>query len=145
MSNKSNPNTAYAHLKLKVLPEEYKYVLLDQKTAQLSTQVATLEKAGLPFFIFSGGSEASLLISASIAIPGAVKEEASWRAFRILGDMPFGTVQGLIATLSSKLKEEGVGVCVVSSFLTDYFFIREKNLRSAMTALRSSGWEVLVE
>jgi hypothetical protein len=130
----------YRHLKLKFIPGEFKYVLCNETTS-LADVVRTIQETAPdePFFLSSGHEDRSVLISSKINLPYE-KEEKGWNCFRIIGDMPFGSVQGLIATVSQTLKDNGIGVCIMSSFLTDFFFIRSKYVNLAKQSLEKEGW-----
>ncbi|MBX9765815.1 MAG: ACT domain-containing protein [Bdellovibrionales bacterium] len=129
-------NDIYQHLKLTILLGEFKYVLL--KNREQLIQLASEEAK--PISLFSSSKEISAIIPAHIQID-VVKSEEDWSCVEIIGEMPFGTVPGLIATISSSLKTESLGLCVVSTFLTDWFFIRTKNLAKAKVILERDGWE----
>jgi uncharacterized protein len=130
----------YKHLKLKVLEGEFKYALFSSsKDLWDNVKVVQTFSSDEPYFIFSTPDDYSMMIRDDCSVV-ASKEEPGWKAFRIIGDMAFGTVEGLIATISAPLKEKGLGLCIVSTFLTDYFFIREKNLRLAIEILTEKGW-----
>ena len=126
----------YEHLKLKVLPGEYKYLLLDNR-AELSELLKI--DSSVPMAMFCSTDEVSAIVPSSIE-SSAKKTEPGWICLRIIGEMPFGTVQGLIAEISGILAEKQMGICVVSTFLTDWFFVKAKNATSAIDALKLAGW-----
>ena len=57
--------------------------------------------------------------------------------------MPFGSVPGLIGFITHELRAAGVGVCVISTFKTDFFFFKESKFENALNALKKSGWAVV--
>ena len=134
----------YSHLKLKVIPREFKYVSFKngEALAAAMTQMKNLGKND-PVCLFFTPDDFSLIGPSDLKIQEFEKEEPDWRAIRIIGEMPFGTVQGLIATLTGQLKECSLGACVVSTYKTDYFFVKTKNLTTAIEHFRTKGWEVL--
>ena len=85
----------YDHLKLKVFESEFKYVLLQSKA-----ELKTFEEieGNLPFAIFQGDGEVSAIVPAHVSC-NATKTEPDWICMRIIGEMPFGSVQGLIAPI----------------------------------------------
>ncbi len=131
----------FKHLKLKVLPRDYKYVLFDNEEAfWLAAQgVKALPKEELSF-LFRCADESSMVVPGSFKV-SCSKEEPEWKAIRIVGEMPFGTVQGLIASISTSLQKANIGICAISTYLTDVFFIKTKNLEAAGVALKNEGWE----
>lgn len=54
----------------------------------------------MPIAIFSSPDELSLIAPVNFLFSEAEKIQAQWKCFKIEGDMPFGTVQGLIAKIS---------------------------------------------
>ena len=128
----------YAHLKLRVLDGKFKYILLKDGNS-IQRLLSGLDKKS-PVAFFLAADEASAIVPEEVSVP-VVKAEPEWRCIRVVGEMPFGTVQGLIATISSSLKEENIGICVISTFLTDWFFIKGKNIDSAVERLKKDGWE----
>ena len=131
----------FKHLKLRVLPKEYKYVLFESDYDFLDAVAVmiNLPKDEL-CFSFRCDDEFSMIVPNTCKVRSH-KEEKEWKAMRIVGEMPFGTVQGLIASLSSTLQKGQIGTCAVSTYLTDVFFIRSKNLDAALTVLKNEGWE----
>jgi hypothetical protein len=68
------------------------------------------------------------------AVPEGVYAWRDFAALRVVGTIDFGVV-GLLATLTRALAEAGVSVFVVSSFDTDYLFIRTPDFARACAAL----------
>lgn len=140
-NNKELIKTKYGHLSLKVLPGLFKYVLFSSPDSFSEAAEIVKKATGTqPYFLFDTPDDKSMIVSNSIAIK-ADKEQTNWKALRVIGEMPFGTVQGLLATISDCLKRNQIGCCVVSTYLTDYFFILEKNLEETVTALKNDGWK----
>ena len=75
--------------------------------------------------------------------PGATRE-AGWRCFKVLGPLDFSEI-GIILSLTRPLAESGVSVFVISTFDTDYFMVKEKNLATTIDALTEDGHEVITE
>lgn len=132
----------YQHLRIKILSEGYSYVLM-YDTADLGSTVAELTKKKADFLLFSFANEKSLICESKFASFESQKIQHGWTCLKIEGDMPFGTVQGLISRISSDLFKVDVGVCVISSFLSDFFFIKTENLPKSESILRESGWNVI--
>ena len=132
----------YSHLRLRLLNEEYKYVLFDNQSDFLEAIKSISQKVtDLPYSIFFTKDEMSAIVPLFVEI-NSVKEKdvKDWVCFHIVGEMPFGTVQGLISKISSTMNAAKAGICVVSSYKTDLFFIKRKYLKIAKKALESEGW-----
>lgn len=129
----------YDHLKLKVFDSEFQYVLL-----QSGDDLTNLSEAAgdLPLAMFRGDGEFSAIIPSIVSCHDVkvVTTEPDWVCLRIIGEMPFGSVQGLIAEISGILAKKNMGICVVSTFLTDWFFIKAKNKAEALSSLQDAGW-----
>lgn len=138
-----NKEQRFSHLKLRLLPRDYKYVLFADKSSfwENASQLMSLPEDEL-YFLFQCGSESSMIVPSRLKLQ-TIKEEADWKAVRIVGEMPFGTVQGLIASISGQLQKGNIGICVISTFLTDVFFIKAKNIEAAAIALKNEGWEFI--
>ncbi len=139
--NKELIQTRFKHLKLRVLLGTYKYVHFAD-SASLWKAFETIKSTGKsdPLFLFHAGDDKSLVVPEEAPVSG-IQEQAGWKAIRVIGDMPFGTVHGLLATISDCLKTNNIGVCVISTYLTDFFLVLEKDFEKAIHALKEEGWE----
>lgn len=72
------------------------------------------------------------------AVPAKTQAEVGWRCLRVAGAMPF-TLVGVLASLTGPLAVAGVGVFAVSTFDTDYLFVKEAEFSAAVAALRAAG------
>ena len=76
------------------------------------------------------------------AIPAnAIAAEAGWNAFRIKGTLDFGMV-GVIAKISEILAYAGVSLFVVSTYNTDYVFIKSYDYERSIALLRKNSYTV---
>ena len=73
--------------------------------------------------------------------PGATRE-TGWRCFKVLGPLDFSEI-GIIFSLTRPLAKNGVSVFVISTFDTDYFMVKEKDLAKAIDALTAEGHEII--
>ena len=71
-------------------------------------------------------------------VPSGTQAEVGWRCLRVAGAMPF-TLVGVLASLTRPVAAAGVGVFVVSTFDTDYLFVKEAEFATAVAALRRAG------
>ncbi len=70
--------------------------------------------------------------------------ERGWRCFRVQGLLDFSEI-GIIFSLTRPLAESDVSVFVISTFDTDYFLVKEKDLAKAIDALTAAGHRVVAE
>jgi hypothetical protein len=129
----------YSHLRLKILENNFEYVLFDSNE-QMIKAIDVLNKNSADYLIFSFKGEKSMICSENDKSFEFSKSQDGWTGIKVQGEMPFGTVQGLISTISSPLAKEDIGICVVSTFLTDLFLIKKSNLEKVITILVSEGW-----
>ena len=71
-------------------------------------------------------------------VPYDVQRESGWRCLRVIGKLDFSLV-GVIAGITTVLADAGLSVLTLSTFNTDYFLVREKDLSRAAHALEEAG------
>jgi hypothetical protein len=74
-------------------------------------------------------------------VPAGTQAEAGWRCLRVAGAMPL-TLVGVLASLTGPVAAAGVGVFAVSTFDTDYLFVKEAEFPAAVAAIRGAGHSV---
>ncbi len=74
-------------------------------------------------------------------VPAGVRREGGWRCLKVEGPLDFAMV-GVLASLVAPLADAGVSVFAISTFDTDYLFVREGDLVAATAALRRAGHQV---
>ena len=67
--------------------------------------------------------------------------EDGWKAFRIEGVLDFSLI-GILSKISAILAENAIGIFVVSTYNTDYVFIKKENFPQAVSALGKAGYEI---
>ena len=72
-------------------------------------------------------------------VPSHRNATRGWRALKILGPLDFDLV-GVLASLSTTLAQAGVSIFAISTYNTDYVFVRETDLDKAKDALLESGY-----
>lgn len=87
------------------------------------------------------GQELSV-VCAENAVPPEVRREAGLRALRVAGPLDFQLV-GILLSLAQPLAEAGVSIFTLSTFDTDYIFVREEHLERARAALAAAGHDVV--
>lgn len=94
-------------------------------------------------FCFTGKTdEENSLVCAAENVPENVTErDDGWKAFRIQGILDFSLI-GILSKISSVLAENKIGLFAVSTYNTDYIFIKEKNFDRALTILQNCGYTV---
>ena len=96
----------------------------------------------LPFTFFSRSDEELSLVCPSEAVPEtAERRDEGWRGFRIRGELDFGLI-GILARLSAVLAEQRIGIFAVSTYNTDYIFVKRENFARALDALAEAGYTI---
>ncbi len=132
----------YKHLKIRILKEAYQYVLLKQDSSLGDLSLLFVNSKN-PVALFISDEEKSFIAPTDLNPHVNIdKIEQGWLCFKIVGSMPFGTVQGLIANISNTLMKDNIGVCIVSTFKSDWFFIKSKYMDKSINLLTEEGWIV---
>ena len=123
-------------LSLEILPDRMA-VCRFEPTAPLPDWIG---EAG--FYSFTRtDAELSIVCPETHLAPGTTSE-TGWRCFKVQGLLDFSET-GIILSLTQPLAENGVAVFVISTFDTDYFMVKEKDLAKAIDALTAYGHEII--
>jgi hypothetical protein len=74
-------------------------------------------------------------------LPAAQHVDEGWRCLAVRGPFAFQET-GILAALTKCLAEAAIGVMAICTFDTDYLFVKEDELASAVEALRRGGHQV---
>ena len=92
-------------------------------------------------FVGRTDEELSLVCPTDIAPDDFEKREDGWRGMRICGQLDFSLI-GILAKISSTLANRKIGIFVVSTYNTDYIFVKRDKLNDAIDALCEMGCEI---
>lgn len=87
--------------------------------------------------------ELSVLARSSL-VPDDVRSERGWCGFVLAGPVPF-SMTGVLASVLQPLAVAGVPILAMSTFDTDYVFVKHDDLALATEALIAAGHEVVRE
>lgn len=94
------------------------------------------------FVFFSKTDDELSLVCVADNIPAnATHIENGWRALKIEGVLDFSLV-GILAKLSALLAENEISIFAVSTFNTDYIFLKADMLDTAVNVITEAGYEV---
>lgn len=82
------------------------------------------------------------MVCAESAAPAGARIEDGWIGLAVQGPLPF-TATGVLAAIATPLADAAVSIFVVSTFDTDYVFVKQAQLRQAADALGAAGHTVL--
>ncbi len=94
-------------------------------------------------FCFTGKTdEENSLVCLTDKVPeNTIERNNGWKAFRINGILDFSLI-GILSKISSVLAENKIGLFAVSTYNTDYIFIKNENFERAISVLRNNGYTV---
>lgn len=95
-------------------------------------------------FVFTGctDEEHSLVCPTDLVPANTTERHDGWKAFRIAGVLDFSLI-GILSRISACLAEHHIGIFAISTFNTDYVFVREENIGKAILALESEGYKIV--
>lgn len=70
-----------------------------------------------------------------------IQREDGWKGFRIQGVLDFALV-GILSRISVILAENEISIFAVSTYNTDYVFIKKENYERALNILEKKGYDV---
>jgi hypothetical protein len=74
-------------------------------------------------------------------VPEGIQAVKGWKSLKVEGKLDF-TLVGILSSLTSSLAQVGIVVFVISTYDTDYIFVKESDLDRAVGALRNAGHDV---
>lgn len=94
-------------------------------------------------FCFTGitDEENSLVCPENMVPDNTTEREDGWKGFRITGQLDFSLI-GILAGISEVLASNDIGIFAVSTFNTDYIFMKEENFDRGLTALKNAGYRL---
>lgn len=97
-------------------------------------------------YTFTGVSdEENSLICLTENVPANATEHIDgWRTMRIKGVLDFSLI-GILSGILTVLADAKIGIAAVSTYNTDYIFVREKDLGMAVDALAEAGYKITPE
>lgn len=94
------------------------------------------------YFIGKTHEELSLVVPQTVVLDSE-ESDGDWRALEILGPLELSMV-GIMAHIGSVLAKAKVSIFVVSTFETDYFLVKQRDLNNATEALEKDGYKVIL-
>lgn len=98
--------------------------------------------SGIDFCFTAKTDEEISLVCKTTDVPEkTLVRDDGWKGFRIEGVLDFSLI-GILSKISAILAENKVGIFAVSTYNTDYIFVKEENLDKAINALKDNGYDV---
>lgn len=92
-------------------------------------------------FIGKTDEEISVVCLSSSLPDDRTHTDSGWKGMRIQGELDFSLI-GILAEISAVLAKAEIGIFVVSTYNTDYIFVKESSFDKAVAALTDSGYNV---
>jgi hypothetical protein len=122
-------------LTLDILPGWFAICRLDSEAAVPTWAAGALTS------VTRTANELSILCDAT-GVPPTVTGQRDYRGLAVRGPLDFSLV-GVVADLSRALAAASVSILVVSTYDTDYLFVRDAHLTRAVAALRDQGHTIV--
>lgn len=119
-------------MKISVLPDSYSVLKYEKMPQNL---------AGT-FFSAVTDDEVSVMCKSDSIPQNFIEKEDGFKGLKIEGTLDFSLI-GVIARITSILADNDISVFVISTFNTDYIFVREENLPLSCQLLFESGYEII--
>jgi hypothetical protein len=105
-------------------------------------QVEKIDAASLTgefWFLAKTDDEISLICESSNVPSETIKTDAGWKALRIEGKVEFATI-GILANIAATLEYVGISIIAVSTYDTDYIFMKAKHFDKGIKALKDNDY-----
>ena len=75
-------------------------------------------------------------------VPDGVSAEPDWRCFKVRGPLDFSEI-GVLAGIAQPLADARISLFCISTFDTDYIWVKQDDILQAVRVLNSSGHRVI--
>ena len=120
--------------------EQLRMIALEQDFSVCKVEDYSQIDLGQPF-VFTGSTdeEKSLVCPTAFVPSNIVERDDGWKAMRIMGVLDFSLI-GILARISGILAENRIGIFAVSTFNTDYVFVKKRDFEKSVRALENAGF-----
>ncbi|GAB5378707.1 MAG: ACT domain-containing protein [Aliiglaciecola sp.] len=94
------------------------------------------------YFIGKTHDELSIVVPQTVQVDSEECDE-DWRVLEVLGPLELSMV-GIMAQIGNVLAAAKVSIFIVSTFETDFFLVKQKDLNTAASALEQDGYKVIL-
>ena len=93
-------------------------------------------------FIGKTDEEKSLVCLTNEAPSNVIRRDDGWKAFRIQGVLDFSLI-GILSKIASILADHHISIYVVSTYNTDYIFLKKENYQRGLEVLEAAGYQMI--
>jgi hypothetical protein len=120
---------------LDVLPERFGICRFDPNASVPNWVWAS------PFYSVTRTAEEVSVVCHEGVIPQEILYEKGWRCLKVQGPIDFSET-GILSSLAQPLASKNVTIFALSTYDTDYLFVREKDLSKTIETLSQKGFLV---
>ncbi len=92
-------------------------------------------------FLGKTDEERSLVCSTEDVPANVLRRDDGWKGFRVQGVLDFALV-GILSKISTTLADNGIPIFAVSTYDTDYIFVKDENYQKALKVLEQAGYQI---
>jgi hypothetical protein len=96
------------------------------------------------FFSITRSKDELSVVCLGKDVPGNILAECGWRALKVKGALDF-SLTGILASITNPLAKAKIPVFVISTYDTDYIFVRENHLSQAISVLGKEGHSIIFQ
>jgi hypothetical protein len=126
--------TEFDLLRLEILPGRLALCRLPAEANQIPDWL----QPGAFQCVVSTDKETSILCEEKF-VPPEVKAERGWRGMRLVVPLDFSMV-GILADILEPLRQAGISILALSTYDTDYVFVKDDRLERSVEALVEAGY-----
>ncbi len=94
------------------------------------------------YFIGKTDEECSLVCVTEDTPANTLEREDGWKGFRIQEVLDFSLI-GILSKLSGILTDNEISIFAISTFNTDYIFVKKENFDRALKILSLAGYDIV--
>jgi len=92
------------------------------------------------FYALTETEDELSIVCASDIVVGGERAETGWSCLKVLGPLDF-SLTGVLAGLTTALANAGISVFALSTYDTDYVFVKTASLARAVLTLQGAGYD----
>ena len=130
------PGREPVRLPLELLPDTMAICRLDP---QAPVPAWAAESSG--FLTISRSPDELSIMTVQRAVPAGARCERDYQAIRVRGPLSPNLV-GILLSILKPLAEAGLSILAISTYDTDYIFVKTRHLTAALNALQRAGHQI---
>lgn len=93
------------------------------------------------FYSITRSKDELSIVCMSKAVPENIRAECDWSALKVRGPLDF-SLTGILAAIINPLSEAKIPIFAISTYDTDYVFVREDSLSQVVAILSGEGYSI---